>query len=140
MATFAKLADDGKTVVNILAFDKAKTTKNNQINEEVGQGYLYRNHGWPAELWKISEIEKGIPYRKNFANIGYTYDSTRDAFITPQPYPSWILNETTCQWEAPIPRPDDEEKMRHGVGKIYHWNEENQTWVEEPTQPDNVGS
>ena len=129
MATFAKLADDGKTVVNILAFDKAKTTKNNQINEEVGQGYLYRNHGWPAELWKISEIEKGIPYRKNFANIGYTYDSTRDAFITPQPYPSWILNETTCQWEAPIPRPDDEEKMRHGVGKIYHWDEENQTWV-----------
>jgi len=129
MATFAKLADDGKTVVNILAFDKAKTTKNNQINEEVGQGYLYRNHGWPAELWKISEIEKGVSYRKNFANIGYTYDSTRDAFITPQPYPSWILNETTCQWEAPIPRPDDEEKMRHGVGKIYHWDEENQTWV-----------
>jgi hypothetical protein len=129
MATFAKLADDGKTVVNILAFDIAKTTKNHQTNEEVGQGYLYRNHGWPAELWKISEIEKGIPYRKNFANIGYTYDSTRDAFITPQPYPSWILNETTCQWEAPIPRPDDEEKMRHGVGKIYHWDEENQTWV-----------
>ena len=140
MATFAKLADDGKTVVNILAFDKAKTTKNNQINEEVGQGYLYRNHGWPAELWKISEIEKGVPYRKNSAGIGHTYDSTRDAFITPQPYPSWILNETTCRWEAPIPRPDDEEKMRHGVGKIYHWNEENQTWVEEPTQPDNVGS
>ena len=129
MATFAKLADDGKTVVNILAFDKAKTTKNNQINEEVGQGYLYRNHGWPAELWKISETDGATPYRKNFASIGNTYDSTRDAFITPQPYPSWILNETTCQWEAPIPRPDDEEKMRHGVGKIYHWDEEIQTWV-----------
>ena len=129
MTTFAKLADDEKTVVNIIVVDVAKTTKNNQINEEVGQGCLYRNHGWPAELWKISEIEKGIPYRKNSANIGYTYDSTRDAFITPQPYPSWILNETTCQWEAPIPRPDDEEKMRHGVGKIYHWDEENQTWV-----------
>ncbi len=129
MATFAKLADDEKTVVNIIVVDVAKTTKNNQINEEVGQGYLYRNHGWPAELWKISEIENGIPYRKNSANIGYTYDSTRDAFITPQPYPSWILNETTCQWEAPIPRPDDEEKLRHGVGKIYYWDEENQTWV-----------
>ena len=129
MATFAKLADDEKTVVNISVVDAAKTTKNNQINEEVGQGYLYRNHGWPAELWKISEIEKGISYRKNSANIGYTYDSTRDAFITPQPYPSWILNETTCQWEAPIPRPDDEEVMRYGVGKVYHWDEENQTWV-----------
>ena len=58
MACFAKLGDDGKTVVNILAFDIAKTTKNNQINEEVGQGALYRNHGWPAELWRISEIEK----------------------------------------------------------------------------------
>ena len=121
MATFAKLADDGKTVINILAFDKVKTTKNNQINEEVGQGYLYRNHGWPAELWKISEIEKGVPYRKNSAAIGHTYDSTRDAFIAPQPYPSWILNETTCKWEAPIPRPDDD--------KVYDWDEENQAWV-----------
>ena len=121
MATFAKLADDGKTVINILAFDKVKTTKNNQINEEVGQGYLYRNHGWPAELWKISEIEKGVPYRKNSAAIGHTYDSTRDAFIALQPHPSWILNETTCKWEAPIPRPDDD--------KVYDWDEENQAWV-----------
>ena len=100
MATFAKLADDGKTVVNIITVDVAKTTKNNQINEEVGQGALYRNHGWPAELWKISEI---------------------DAFIHPKPHPSWILNETTCKWEAPIPRPDDD--------KVYEWDEENQAWV-----------
>ena len=121
MATFAKLGDDGKTVVNISVVAGAKTTKNNQINEEVGQGYLYRNHGWPAELWKISEIEKGVPYRKNSAAIGHTYDSTRDAFIAPQPYPSWILNETTCKWEAPIPRPDDD--------KVYDWDEENQAWV-----------
>ena len=124
MATFAKLADDGKTVVNILAFDIAKTTKNNQTNEEVGQGYLYRNHGWPAELWKISEIEKGVSYRKNFANIGYTYDSTRDAFITPQPYPSWTLNEDTCMWNAPTAYPDD--------GKHYIWNEGTTSWDEVP--------
>ena len=129
MACFAKLADDGKTVVNTLAFDKAKTTKNNQINEEVGQGYLYRNHGWPAKLWRLSETEKGVPYRKNSAGIGHTYDSARDAFIVPKPFPSWILNETTCKWEAPIPKPDDAKQMQHGVGKIYHWNEENQTWV-----------
>ena len=121
MATFAKLADDGKTVVNIIVVDVAKTTKNNQINEEVGQGCLYRNHGWPAELWKISEIEKGVPYRKNSAGIGHTYDSTRDAFIAPQPYPSWTLNETTCKWEAPVAYPDDD--------KVYNWDEENQTWV-----------
>ena len=129
MAVFAKLADDGKTVVNVVVVDEAKTTQNNEINEAVGQDYLHRIHGWPAALWKLAEVDRGVPYRKNSANIGYTYDSTRDAFITPQPYPSWILNETTCQWEAPIPRPDDEEKLRHGVGKIYYWDEENQTWV-----------
>ena len=121
MVIFAKLADDGKTVVNISVVDVAKTTKNNQINEEVGQGYLYRTHGWPAELWKISEIDRDVAYRKNSASIGDTYDSARDAFITPQPYPSWILNETTCKWEAPIPRPDDD--------KVYDWDEENQAWV-----------
>jgi len=122
MATFAKLADDGKTVVNILAFDKAKTTKNNEINEEVGQGYLYRTHGWPPELWRISEIEKGVPYRKNSANIGYTYDSALDGFIQPKEHPSWTLNETTCRWEAPIPQPDD--------NKVYRWDEANLSWVE----------
>ena len=121
MATFAKLGDDGKTVVNISVVAGAKTTKNNQINEEVGQGYLYRTHGWPAELWKISEIDRDVAYRKNSASIGDTYDSARDAFIAPQPYPSWILNETTCKWEAPIPRPDDD--------KVYDWDEENQAWV-----------
>ena len=121
MATFAKLGADGKTVVNISVVAGAKTTKNNQINEEVGQGYLYRTHGWPAELWKISEIDRDVAYRKNSASIGDTYDSARDAFIAPQPYPSWILNETTCKWEAPIPRPDDD--------KVYDWDEENQAWV-----------
>jgi len=131
MATFAKLADDGKTVVNIIVVDKAKTTKNNQINEEVGQGYLYRNHGWPPELWKISEIEGGVPYRKNSAGIGHTYDSARDAFIVPKPFPSWILNETTCKWEAPIPKPDDASQAQKD-NKAYHWNEENQTWVAFP--------
>ena len=62
-------------------------------------------------------------FRKNYAGIGYTYDETRDAFYTPQPYPSWTLNETTCQWEAPTPYPDD--------GEIYIWNEETLSWDEE---------
>ena len=61
-------------------------------------------------------------YRKNYAGIGYTYDETKDAFIAPKPYPSWTLNETTCQWESPILYPDDE--------NIYVWNEENQSWDE----------
>ena len=61
-------------------------------------------------------------YRKNYAGIGMIFDAERDAFYFPQPYPSWILNEDTCQWEAPVPYPDDE--------KRYEWNEENQSWDE----------
>lgn len=61
-------------------------------------------------------------YRKNYAGIGYTYDSTRDAFIPPQPYPSWILDESSCLWNAPIPYPTD--------GKRYSWDEATQSWVE----------
>ena len=134
MATFAKLSDDGKTVVNILTFDKAKTTKNNEINEEVGQGYLYRNHGWPAELWKISDVDGVTPYRKNFAGIGHTYDSTRDAFMTPQPYPSWTLNETTCRYEPPTPQPVSP-KNEEGLDiEIYNWDEPTKTWITRPIE------
>lgn len=61
-------------------------------------------------------------FRKNYAGIGYTYDSTRDAFIPPQPYPSWILDESSCLWNAPVPYPTD--------GKRYSWDEATQSWVE----------
>ena len=64
----------------------------------------------------------GTPLRKNYAGIGYTYDSTRDAFIPPKPYNSWVLNETTCLYEAPTPMPTD--------GKIYNWDEETTSWIE----------
>ncbi len=63
----------------------------------------------------------GTPFRKNYAGIGYIYDQTRDAFIAPKPFNSWVLNETTCQWEAPVARPQD--------GNIYVWNEEAQSWT-----------
>ena len=62
----------------------------------------------------------GTPFRKNYAGIGYTYDETRNAFIPPQPYDSWTLNETSCLWEAPVTYPDD--------GEMYTWNEELGTW------------
>ena len=64
----------------------------------------------------------GIPFRKNYASIGYTYDAVRDAFIEPQPYTSWVLNETTCKYEAPVTYPDD--------GKHYSWDEDTTNWVE----------
>lgn len=65
----------------------------------------------------------GTPFRKNYAGIGYHYDESRNAFIPPIPYSSWILNEDTCLWEAPIPYPND--------GKHYIWDTENLNWKEE---------
>lgn len=66
----------------------------------------------------------GTPFRKNYAGIGYSYDSGRDAFIPPKPFASWVLNESTCFWEAPTPMPNDD--------KRYFWNEEQLSWVEMP--------
>lgn len=65
----------------------------------------------------------GTPLRKNYAGIGYTYDATRDAFIPPKPFASWVLNEETCLWDAPTPMPVEE-------GKIFVWNEDTTSWVE----------
>jgi hypothetical protein len=64
----------------------------------------------------------GTPFRKNYAGIGYTYDVARDAFIPPQPYPSWTLDEDTCQWQSPVAMPRD--------GQRYAWDEITQTWHE----------
>lgn len=64
----------------------------------------------------------GTPFRKNYAGIGYTFDEARDAFIPPKPFASWVLNEETCLWEAPVAHPND--------GKFYSWDEEAQNWVE----------
>lgn len=66
-------------------------------------------------------ISGGTPFRKNYAGIGYTYDQDRDAFIPEKVFPSWILNEDTCLWEPPVPRPDD--------GNLYKWDEGAVSWV-----------
>lgn len=63
----------------------------------------------------------GTPFRKNYAGIGYTFDEARDAFIPPKPFASWVLNEDTCLWEAPVAHPND--------GKFYSWDEEAQNWI-----------
>lgn len=64
----------------------------------------------------------GTPLRKNYAGIGYTYDRERDAFIPPKPYASWLLNDETCLWDAPVAKPQD--------GKEYYWNESTTSWIE----------
>lgn len=75
----------------------------------------YNTHGGVHAL-------QGTPLRKNYAGIGYSYDTTLDAFIPIQPYASWVLNEDTCLWEAPVTYPDD--------GKYYKWNEDTVSWIE----------
>lgn len=75
----------------------------------------YNTHGGQHTLG-------GTPLRKNYAGVGYAYDSTRDAFIPPKPYSSWVLDEETCLWNAPTPYPDD--------GKVYSWEEEALSWIE----------
>jgi hypothetical protein len=79
--------------------------------------WLYREHGGQ---WLRCAEDGSL--RMNFPAIGYTYDPQRDAFIPPKPYPSWILNEYTCLWDAPVPMPQD--------GKIYNWDEATTSWVE----------
>ena len=67
-------------------------------------------------------LNGGTPFRKNYAGIGTTYDESRDAFIAPKPNPSWVLDEDTCYWVPPVPRPTD--------GKKYYWDEESTSWIE----------
>jgi len=82
----------------------------------------YNTHGGVHYEAGTRVPDDGIPFRKNFAGIGDTYDSTRDAFIPSKVYGSWILNEETCQWEAPVARPEDD--------KGYEWKEDSLSWVE----------
>jgi len=81
-------------------------------------------HGWVQTSYNThgGQHPEGRPLRKNYAGIGYTYDEQRDAFIPPQPYPSWIMSEETCLWSAPTPMPTD--------GKMYRWDEATLSWVE----------
>jgi hypothetical protein len=72
----------------------------------------------------------GTPFRKNYAGIGYTYDSQRDAFIPQKPYNSWVLNEQTCLWDPPVPYPQDG-RIYPQDGKAYEWDETSTSWIEE---------
>jgi len=122
MAHFAKLNSSNK-VVHVSVVDNWNVTDGNGTEQEaIGVAYLESVHGVdPNFTWKQTSYNNNI--RKNYAGIGYSYDAGRDAFISPKPYPSWVLNETTCRWEAPTPMPVVE-------GKMYIWNESTTSWDE----------
>jgi len=127
MAHFAKLTEDNIVLtVHVVADSDCLT-------EEAGIQFLNNLHGWA--WWKQTSYNTrggvhaldGTPFRKNYAGIGMTYNPSKDAFLYPQPYPSWILNETSCLWEAPSSAPDltEEEKSQQ---KSYTWDEDTTSW------------
>jgi len=119
MAHFAKL-DDQSIVIDVNVVNN-ETVDNSPFpeSETVGVAFLT---DWSGGYTNWKQTSYNGNFRKNYAGIGYTYDAVLDAFIAPKPYPSWLLDTNTCQWQSPIPYPADE--------KRYQWDEETQSWVE----------
>lgn len=113
MGHFAKVVDGKVTQVIVAEPEFFKTFVDTSPGEWVQTSY--NTHGG-------NHTQGGTPLRKNYAGVGYTYDRDRDAFIPPQPFASWSLNEDTCLWDSPIPYPSD--------GKYYQWDEETVSWKE----------
>jgi hypothetical protein len=126
MASFAKIGLNNKVIEVVSVVNDVIKDSNGVEREELGIQFLNEIYKWP--IWKQTSYNTvggihnngGIPFRKNHAAIGYTYDEDRDAFIPKKPYSSWILNEQTCNWEAPVAYPTD--------GKKYNWNESLVNW------------
>jgi hypothetical protein len=131
MASFAKIGLNNKVIAVHSVVNEVLHDSNGIEREDIGVDFLTKLHGWA--IWKQTSYNtnggvhnnNGTPLRKNHAGIGYTYDETRDAFIPPKPFNSWILNENTCLWESPIPKPN-----RDGleINQYWNWNETNQSW------------
>ena len=126
MASFAKIGLNGKVIEVQSVVNEVLHDSNGVEREDIGIDFLTKLTGW--SIWKQTSyntrggvhILGGTPFRKNHAGVGYTYDEDRDAFIPAKPYSSWVLNEETCLWEAPVVKPDD--------GNKYIWNETTKEW------------
>jgi len=130
MASFAKIGLNSK-VIEVLSVHNNVLKDSNRVEQEVnGIDFLTKLTGYP--VWKQTSYNThggvhnngGTPLRKNHAGIGYTYDETRDAFIAPKPFNSWILNEDTCLWNAPVAMPTTELEEN----QYYSWNESIVNW------------
>ena len=114
MAHFAKIEDG--IVTQVVVVDNKDTADASGVEKEyIGAAFLERLLGG---TWKQTSYNGN--FRKNYAGIGYTFDADLDAFVPPKPFASWVLNETTAQWEAPVAMPDD--------GGMYAWNEDTLSW------------
>jgi hypothetical protein len=131
MASFAKI--ENNIVVTVVSVVNEVLTNSNGIEqEEIGVQFLRTLYNEPNAIWKQTSYNtvggvhnnNGTPFRKNHAGIGYTYDEGRDAFIAPKPFNSWILNEDTCLWEAPVAKPTEQLEEN----QYYFWNESIINW------------
>ena len=126
MASFAKIGLNNKVIEVLSVVNEVLHDSNGVEQESIGVDFLTKLTGYP--VWKQTSYNTyggvhsngGTPLRKNHAGIGYTYDEDRDAFILPKPFNSWILNEDTCLWNAPIAKPQDNNE--------YKWNEQTLSW------------
>ena len=114
MAHFAKVEDGFVVQVIVAEQDFINTLNGTWIQTS------YNTRGNVHYAPNSNTPDDGVALRKNFAGIGFTYDSEKDAFIPPSPFPSWILDEETCLWNPPIPHPEDE--------LVYVWNEDDLVW------------
>ena len=116
MSHFAKL-DNNNVVIFVTVGRQEDDGREAELCARTGDKYVQTSYNTSGGVHRLG----GTPLRKNYAGIGYTYDEQRDAFIPPQPYPSWLLNEATCLWDAPVPMPED--------GKRYTWDEATTSWA-----------
>jgi len=132
MASFAKLNSENIVITIESVVNDVLKDSNGIEQEQLGIDFLKTLYNEPNAIWKQTSYNThggihslgGTPFRKNHAGIGYAYDSQRNAFIPSKHYNSWILNENTCLWEAPIPLPSDASTDRR-----YIWNEETLNWI-----------
>jgi len=115
MAHFAELGLDNVVQRVIVVHNNELLNDDGVEQESLGVTFCQNLFGG---TWVQTSYNANM--RKNFAGVGFTYDSTRNAFIPPKPYASWVLNETTCLWEAPVAMPDDDNR--------YQWDEEHGAW------------
>jgi hypothetical protein len=139
MANFAKIGLDNRVIEVISVNNEVLKDADGVEQESKGIEFLTQLTG--HSIWKQTSINThgnvhilgGTPLRKNYAGIGYSYDADRDAFIAERPFASWLLNETTCLWDAPIPRPElTDEQSSQNIAEThdwyYSWNESNTSW------------
>lgn len=118
MAHFAQL-NESNIVTQVIVVHNNELIQDGMEQEAKGVAFCQSLFGANTQ-WKQTSYNGNM--RKNYAGIGYTYDAGRDAFIPPQPFASWLLDEVTCNWNAPVPMPQD--------GKQYRWDEPTVSWVE----------